>query len=47
MVCIEAAAIEHPIMLKPREEWKGRQELSTVSSSYFSGQLDPLRVLYG
>jgi glucose-6-phosphate 1-epimerase len=47
MVCIEAAAIEHPIMLRPREEWKGRQELSTVSSSYFSGQLDPLRVLHG
>jgi len=47
MVCIEAAAVEHPIILKPREEWKGRQELSTVSSSYFSGQLDPLRVLHG
>jgi len=47
MVCIEAAAIEHPIMIRPREEWKGRQELSTVSSSYFSGQLDPLRVLHG
>lgn len=47
MVCIEAAAVEHPIGLKPCEEWKGRQELSTVSSSYFSGQLDPLRVLHG
>eukprot|EP01018_Ginkgo_biloba_P025271 Gb_17640 [translate_table: standard] len=47
MVCIEAAAIEYPIMLRPCEEWKGRQELSTVSSSYFSGQLDPLKVLHG
>ena len=47
MVCIEAATVEQPIMLRPREEWKGRQELSTVSSSYFSGQLDPLRVLHG
>ncbi|XP_057817053.1 putative glucose-6-phosphate 1-epimerase isoform X2 [Cryptomeria japonica] len=47
MVCIEAAAVEHAIVLKPCEEWKGRQELSTVSSSYFSGQLDPLRVLHG
>eukprot|EP00252_Welwitschia_mirabilis_P026220 TRINITY_DN84_c0_g1_i2.p1 TRINITY_DN84_c0_g1~~TRINITY_DN84_c0_g1_i2.p1 ORF type:complete len:305 (+),score=53.06 TRINITY_DN84_c0_g1_i2:223-1137(+) len=47
MVCIEAAAVEHPIVLRPHEEWKGRQELSTVSSSYFSGQLDPMRVLYG
>lgn len=47
MVCIEAAAVEHPIVLRPCEEWRGRQELSTVSSSYFSGQLDPLRVLHG
>ncbi|KAH9313029.1 hypothetical protein KI387_028064, partial [Taxus chinensis] len=47
MVCIEAAAVENPIVLRPCEEWKGRQELSTVSSSYFSGQLDPLRVLHG
>lgn len=47
MVCIEAAAVEHAIVLKPCEEWKGRQELSTVSSSYFSGQLDPSRVLHG
>lgn len=47
MVCIEAAAVEHAIVLRPCEEWKGRQELSTVSSSYFSGQLDPLRVLHG
>ncbi|TKY63196.1 putative glucose-6-phosphate 1-epimerase [Spatholobus suberectus] len=47
MVCVDSAAIETPIVLKPHEEWKGHQELSTVSSSYCSGQLDPCKVLYG
>ncbi|KAK4846525.1 hypothetical protein QYF36_018591 [Acer negundo] len=47
MLCVDSAAIETPIILKPFEEWKGRQELSTVSSSYCSGQLDPRQVLYG
>ncbi|KAL3813820.1 hypothetical protein ACJIZ3_015088 [Penstemon smallii] len=47
MLCVDSAAIETPIVLKPFEEWKGRQELSTVSSSYCSGQLDPRKVLYG
>lgn len=47
MICVEAAAIEQPITLKPGEEWKGRQEISAVSSSYFSGQLDPIKVLEG
>ncbi|CAL5375470.1 unnamed protein product [Camellia sinensis] len=41
MLCVEAAAVEKPITLKPGEEWKGRQELSAVPSSYYSGQLDP------
>ncbi|KAL8127072.1 putative glucose-6-phosphate 1-epimerase [Apium graveolens] len=45
MLCVEAAAVEKPITLKPGEEWRGRQELSTVPSSYCSGQLDPRRVL--
>ncbi|KAF1881822.1 hypothetical protein Lal_00042531 [Lupinus albus] len=45
MLCVEAAAIEKAITLKPGEEWKGRLELSAVSSSYCSGQLDPQRVL--
>ncbi|KAJ7955809.1 Glucose-6-phosphate 1-epimerase [Quillaja saponaria] len=45
MLCVEAAAIEKPITLKPGEEWKGRIELSAVPSSYCSGQLDPQRVL--
>ncbi|KAJ4957711.1 hypothetical protein NE237_024822 [Protea cynaroides] len=47
MLCVEAAAVEKPITLKPGEEWKGRQELSAVPSSYCSGQLDPQRVLLG
>ncbi|KAK4409948.1 putative glucose-6-phosphate 1-epimerase [Sesamum angolense] len=47
MLCIDSAATETPIVLKPFEEWRGRQELSTVSSSYCSGQLDPQKVLQG
>eukprot|EP00249_Psilotum_nudum_P011040 c22932_g3_i1 orf=237-1229(-) len=45
MLCVEAAAIEEPITLKPGEEWKGRHEISAVLSSYHSGQLDPAKVL--
>lgn len=45
MLCLDSAAVENPITLKPSEEWMGRQELSAVSSSYFSGQLDPGKVL--
>ncbi|KAF2317191.1 hypothetical protein GH714_016129 [Hevea brasiliensis] len=41
MLCVEAAAVEKPITLKPGEEWRGRLELSAVPSSYCSGQLDP------
>ena len=47
MLCVDSAAVENSIVLKPYEEWKGHQELSTVSSSYCSGQLDPSKVLYG
>ncbi|KAG6598880.1 hypothetical protein SDJN02_08165, partial [Cucurbita argyrosperma subsp. argyrosperma] len=47
MLCVEAAAIEKPIALKPGEEWRGRLELSAVPSSYCSGQLDPQKVLHG
>ncbi|PIN14689.1 putative enzyme related to aldose 1-epimerase [Handroanthus impetiginosus] len=36
MVCVEPAVVEKPITLKPGEEWKGRQELSFVPSSYCS-----------
>ncbi|GAV78073.1 Aldose_epim domain-containing protein [Cephalotus follicularis] len=45
MICVEAACVEKPITLKPGEEWRGRQELSAVPSSYCSGQLDPLKVM--
>lgn len=47
MVCVEAAAAEKPVVLKPGEEWKGRQEIVAVSSSYCSGQLDPTAVVNG
>ncbi|KAG0500133.1 hypothetical protein HPP92_000205 [Vanilla planifolia] len=47
MLCVEAAAIENPITLKPGEEWKGLQEISAVPSSYYSGPLDPHKVLHG
>ncbi|KAH7291431.1 hypothetical protein KP509_29G016800 [Ceratopteris richardii] len=45
MLCVEPAVIEKPITLKPGEEWKGRHKISTVYSSYHSGQLDPMKVL--
>ncbi|KAK6158319.1 hypothetical protein DH2020_005633 [Rehmannia glutinosa] len=32
MLCVDAAAIENPITLKPGEEWTGRVELSVTSS---------------
>ncbi|KAL2650755.1 hypothetical protein R1flu_018883 [Riccia fluitans] len=47
MLCVEAAAVEKPIVVRPEEEWTARQELSAVSSSYSSGPLDPRRVLHG
>lgn len=47
MLCVDSASVENTIALKPYEEWKGHQEISTVSSSYCSGQLDPSMVLYG
>ncbi|GJV50794.1 putative glucose-6-phosphate 1-epimerase [Tanacetum coccineum] len=47
MLCLDAAAVENPINIKPCEEWRGRQELSIVSSSYYSGQLDPHKVING
>ncbi|KAL5569127.1 hypothetical protein UlMin_025702 [Ulmus minor] len=47
MVCVEAAVVEKPVMLKPGEEWRGQQELSAIPSSYYSRQLDPQKVLQG
>lgn len=45
MLCVAAAAVEKPIKLRIGYEWKARQELSVVSSSYCSGELDPKKVL--
>ncbi|KAF6157484.1 hypothetical protein GIB67_004422 [Kingdonia uniflora] len=47
MLCVESAVIEKPILLQPGNQWNGCQELSIVSSSYYSGQLDPRKVLNG
>ena len=33
MLCVEAAAIERPITLKPGEEWTGKLNLSLVLST--------------
>ncbi|KOM27125.1 hypothetical protein LR48_Vigan401s003500 [Vigna angularis] len=33
MLCVDGAAVEHPITLKPGEEWKGSLELSILLSS--------------
>ncbi|KAL9328751.1 hypothetical protein ACSQ67_003754 [Phaseolus vulgaris] len=33
MLCVDGAAVETPIPLKPGEEWKGRLELSLLQSS--------------
>ncbi|KAK6920027.1 Aldose 1-/Glucose-6-phosphate 1-epimerase [Dillenia turbinata] len=41
MVCVDAAAIEKPITLKPGEEWTGRLEILVVPSSFCSDNLDP------
>ncbi|KAF2291229.1 hypothetical protein GH714_020755 [Hevea brasiliensis] len=40
MVCVDGAAIERPITLKPGEEWTGRLELSVVPSSFCSEHYD-------
>lgn len=40
MVCVEAAAIENPITLKPSEEWTGRLQLSLLPNTHVGGSLD-------
>ncbi|KAL5203462.1 hypothetical protein ABZP36_014414 [Zizania latifolia] len=40
MLCVDAAAAERPITLKPGEEWTGKLELSEVPSTNCSGHLD-------
>ncbi|KAH7519517.1 putative glucose-6-phosphate 1-epimerase [Ziziphus jujuba] len=39
MLCVDGAAIEKPISLKPGEEWTGRLQLSVVPSSFCSENL--------
>lgn len=46
MLSVDSGVLEKPIVLKPLEEWKGYQELSLISSSYSSGQLDPKTVAF-
>ncbi|CAK9165817.1 unnamed protein product [Ilex paraguariensis] len=41
MLCVDGAAIEKPITLKPGEEWTGRLELAVVPLSFCSEDLDP------
>lgn len=40
MLCVDGAAIEKPITLKPGEEWTGRLQLSVVPSSFCSEYLN-------
>ena len=40
MLCVDEAAIEKPITLKPEEEWTGRLQLSIVPSSFCSEYLN-------
>ncbi|GMY23821.1 putative glucose-6-phosphate 1-epimerase [Fagus crenata] len=40
MVCVDGAAIEKPITLKPGEEWTGRLQLTVVPSSFCSEHLN-------
>ncbi|KVI05754.1 Aldose 1-/Glucose-6-phosphate 1-epimerase [Cynara cardunculus var. scolymus] len=46
MLSVDSGVLEKLIILKPSEEWKGYQELSIISSSYCSGQLDPKMVAF-
>lgn len=39
MVCVDGAAIEKPITLKPGEEWTGRLDLSVVPSTWYDMNL--------
>lgn len=41
MICVDGAAIEKNITLKPGEEWTGRIELVAVPSSFCTDRLDP------
>lgn len=40
MLCVDAAAVEKPITLKPGEEWTGCLQLLVVPSSFCSEQFE-------
>ena len=40
MLCVDGAAIEKPITLKPEEEWTGRLQLLVLPSSFCSEYLN-------
>lgn len=40
MLCVDGAAIEKPITLKPGEEWTGRLQLLVVPSTFCDEQFD-------
>ncbi|XP_010544788.1 PREDICTED: putative glucose-6-phosphate 1-epimerase [Tarenaya hassleriana] len=40
MLCVDGAAVERPITLKPGEEWTGKLKLSAVPSSFCTDQLE-------
>lgn len=42
MVCVDGAAVERTIALKPGEEWTGWLELEPVNSSFCSEKFDSL-----
>lgn len=40
MLCVDGAALERPITLKPGEEWTGKLMLTAVKSSFCFDQLE-------
>lgn len=46
MLCVDPAAIEKSITLKPGEEWTGRMELAVVPSSFCSDDLESLSLYF-
>ena len=40
MLCVDGAAIEKPIALKPEEEWTGRLQFSVLPSSFCNEYLN-------
>ncbi|RWR96508.1 putative glucose-6-phosphate 1-epimerase isoform X1 [Cinnamomum micranthum f. kanehirae] len=47
MLCVDGAAIEKPITLKPGKEWTGQLEILAVPSSYCSDRFDHIKGIVG